>query len=249
MNHSNMRLFGKNPVTERLRTNPHSIRTIYIENGFTGAGYFYKKAKQWDIPVQPVLKTKMQKISRNANAQGIFAVVDDYDYIDFNELLESVRPKKRTLVFLDNVQDPQNLGAILRTLGCFGHFALVIPSHKSVSVTETVLRIASGGENYVPIAVVSNLRNAIKKAKEQDIQMVGSVIQGGEKLTDMDFDFPVAVILGSEEKGLRDVIAKEVDINITIPMYMDRMSFNVAHAASIIAYEITRQKIEKKLIK
>ena len=147
-----MKLFGRNSIIERLRSNPSSIRKIYIQHGFKGTLLIHKKARQWGIPVFPIPPSKMMKIGRDRNTQGILADVDDVAYVPYDELLETALKKRRCLVFLDGLNDPQNLGAIIRSLACLGKFSIVLPTHDSVSVTESVLRVASGGENYVPIA-------------------------------------------------------------------------------------------------
>jgi len=140
-----MKLFGKNPVIERLRTNPSSIKKIYIQQGLEGIGAIRKKAFSAGIPILIVPKSKIIKIARNANTQGVIVDVEGYDYVEFNELLKVSFKKKRNIVFLDGLNDPQNLGAIIRSLACLGRFSIVLPTHKSVSVTEAVLRVASGG--------------------------------------------------------------------------------------------------------
>jgi len=237
-----MRLFGKNSVVERLRSNPKSIRKIYVQHGFRGTLYIHKKARPWGIPVLPVPQTKMMKIGRDKNTQGVMADVEDFEYTPYEELLETALGKKRCLIFLDGLNDPQNLGAIIRSLACLGKFSLVLPSHDSVSVTEAVLRVASGGEGYVPIAKVGNLGNAIKKAQNEGFQIAGAVVQGGQCLGETELPHPLGLVIGSEQNGIREVILKRLDIELSIPMVGDTLSFNAAHAATVLCYEITRQK-------
>ena len=237
-----MRLSGKNCVLERLRTHPQSIKRIQIQEGFPDAGYLYKKARQFGIPVVSIPKFKMEKIGRNINTQGILMDVDDFQYTPYDELLEQAYEKKGGLLFLDNLNDPQNLGAIIRTLGCLGHFSLVLPTHDSVGVTEAVLRVASGGDNYVAVAKVSNLNKAIAMAKTQGFQIAGAVVEGGQPVSDTAFSFPLGLVIGSEQKGIRDVIRKRLDQSVRIPMAAARMSLNVAQATTIFAYEIIKQK-------
>ncbi len=241
-----MKLFGKNPVIERLRFNPSSIRKIYIQQGFGDSSYIRKKAKQWGIPVFTVPKSKMLKIGRNTNTQGVLVDTEDFVYVPYDELLESAFKKKRCPIFLDGLNDPQNFGAIIRSLACLGKFALVIPTHGSVGITESVLRVASGGDNYVPVSKVANLKNAIKLAKKAGFFIAGTVVKDGEDITKANLSFPLGVVIGSEQKGIRDVILKNIDLKITIPMAADTLSFNVAHAATIICYEITKQKKSKE---
>jgi 23S rRNA (guanosine2251-2'-O)-methyltransferase len=243
-----MRLFGRNPSIERLRSRPETIRRIYLEQGTHDAGYFHKKAKLNQIPVMVLSAARMEKLGRHTNAQGVMLDVDDFEYKDFGEILEEAYIKKWALIFLDQVTDPQNLGAILRSAGCFGSFVIVLTTHKSVSITESVLRVASGGENYVAVSMVSNLRKAIRQAKDRGFRIAGTTVKGGLPLETTRLPYPLGIVMGSEQKGVRAVVQEEIEINLTIPMRMDRMSFNVAQAATILCYEITRQRNIQKAI-
>lgn len=241
-----MRLGGKNPVFEKLRVAPQSISKIYLQNGFSEAGYVYQRAQKHGIPVLVINARQMERISRGKNTQGILADLSDFEYLPYDELLEQAVKKKRTLVFLDGVTDPQNLGAIIRSLGSLGRFSLIIPTHDSASVTETVMRVASGGENYVPIALVGNINKALVDAKEEGFTIIGTVTSEGTSIYEADLPLHIGLVIGSEEKGVRPVILKNLDMKITIPMLVTTMSLNVAQATTIFAYEIIRQKKEKK---
>jgi len=237
-----MRLFGRNSVVERLRFNPKSIKKIYIQHGFKGTLQIHRQARRWNIPILPVTQSKMMKIGRDKNTQGVMGDVEDFAYVPYDELLETALNKKRSLIFLDGVTDPQNLGAIIRSLACLGKFSIVLPTKDSVSVTEAVLRVASGGDNYVPIAKVSNLGNAIKKAQREGFQIAGAVLKEGNDLNEFKLPHPLGLVVGSEQKGIRDVISKHLDVKLSIPMACDTLSFNVAHATAVLCYEITKQK-------
>ncbi len=237
-----MKLFGKNPALERLRFNPQSIRKIFIQQGMPEAAFIFKKAQRHGIPVIVVPAARFSKISRTRNTQGILVDVDEFMYVPYDALLEAALEKRQTVVFLDGLNDPQNLGAILRSLACLGGFAAVLPTHDSVSVTEAVLRVASGGDNYVPVAKVANLASAIKSAKESGFQIVGAVVEKGQGIFETSLTQPLGLVVGSEQKGIREVIRRLLDIELTIPMAFPTLSFNVAHVVTILSYEITRQK-------
>src|SRR5437867_7581616 len=130
-----MRIYGKNPVLERLKSNPKSIKKIYLEEDHSEAGYIRTKAKQYGIPVFSVPKLKMFKMGRNLNTQGMFIEVEGFSYTNYEELLEGAVQKQLSFLFLDGLTDPQNLGSIIRTAACFGKFAIVLPTHDSVGVT------------------------------------------------------------------------------------------------------------------
>jgi len=236
-----MRLFGKNPVIERIK----SIRKIYIQTGHPDSAYIRKKARKWGIVVYGVPQAKILKITRNLNSQGIVADVEDFQYMDYSDLLDQAKKKGLSLLFLDNLKDPQNLGAIIRSIACLGDFAIVLPKKESVGVTETVFRVASGGDNYVLISRVPNLSSAIAIAKNQGFWIVGSVVEGGEDLLEKPLPFPIGLVVGSEQKGIRDVVKKQIDIKITIPMKQPRLSLNAAQATTILCYEIAKQKNKK----
>jgi 23S rRNA (guanosine2251-2'-O)-methyltransferase len=237
-----MKLYGKIPVIERIKANPQSIRKIYIQEGHPDTAYIRKKAQKWGLLVISIKASKMIKIARNLNTQGLLAEVDDQSYLSFDELLQKALKKKETLIFLDGVTDPQNLGGIIRSAACLGGFSIVLPTHGSVDVTESALRVSAGGDNYVSVTKVSNLNQALMKAKDAGFWIAGTVVQGGEDINAVKFNFPLVLVIGSEHKGVREAIRKNVDIGLTIPMAHARLSMNVAHATTIFCYEIMRQK-------
>lgn len=241
-----MQLYGKNPVIERLKTNPKTIKRILVEEGHVDASYIKSKASKWGIGFQVIPKTKMQKITRTINSQGILAKVEDFRYTDYDELLARTERENLSLVFLDGLTDPQNLGAIIRSLACLGGFAVVLPRKDSVDVTESALRVASGGDNFVAVAKVSNLTQAISEAKKRGVTIAGAVTGEGENLMQAVFSFPVGLVIGSEQKGIRDIIKNQLQLKITIPMSQPRLSFNAAQATTILCYEINKQKTTVK---
>jgi 23S rRNA (guanosine2251-2'-O)-methyltransferase len=239
-----MKLYGRNPAIERLRFKPQSVAKIYLQEGLKKTGYIRQRAKKFGIPLFTVPKSKVQKIARNANAQGIVLQVEEFFYPDYRDLLEESRSKKRTVIFLDGINDPQNLGVIIRSLACLGRFAIVIPKHKAVAVTEAVLRVAAGGDNFVPVARVGNLRQAVQSAKDEGFWIAGTVVRSGQSIYETAFPFPLGILIGSEQKGIRDIFLPLLDLSITIPMAAETLSFNVAQATTLISYEITKQKRE-----
>ncbi len=237
-----MKLYGKVPVIERLKSDPTSIKKIYIEHGHEDAGYIRKKARKWGISIHEAPKSKIQKMARSVNAQGVLIEIGDFPYMPFAQLMETVVKKNHALLFLDSLSDPQNLGGIIRSVACLGSFSIVLPTHKSVSITEAVLRVACGGDNYVDISRVSNLRQAIGEAKKAGFWIAGAVVKGGQDPREVTLPFPFALVLGSEHKGVRDVLQKQMDLTLTIPMAQSRLSLNVAHTATLLCYEVLRQR-------
>lgn len=237
-----MKIYGKNPVLERIKSNPKSVRHIYVQAGHPEHSYIALKAKKYGLPVTVVDQRRMLKLGRSLNTQGLLLEVEDFGYSDYDDCLETAAAEKITFLFVDGLNDPQNLGAIIRSVACLGGFVIVLPTHDSVHVTDSVMRVACGGENYVRVCKVNNLNNAIQKAKEKGFWIAGSVVKGGKDLRQVKFPFPLGIVVGGEDKGIREVVQQRLDVKITIPMAHQRMSLNAAHATSIICYETTRQK-------
>ena len=242
-----MFLYGKNSVFERLKSNPASIKKIFLQDSFNLPDDLEKIIRAKGISVERVSFKKLNKMKRAKDLQSIVAEVDQFIYTKFADLLEISREKKLVLIFLDRVNDPHNLGVIIRTLACFGGFALVIPKFEACQVNETVLHVATGGENYLPISLVVNLANAIREAKRNGWWIMGSDLSSqAQDIRKISLPFPLGVVLGSEGEGIRYGVQKLVDIKALIPMSRARLSFNVNIACAIFCYEITRQR--KRLV-
>jgi 23S rRNA (guanosine2251-2'-O)-methyltransferase len=236
-----MFIYGKNSVTERIKTNPRTIKQIILIEDFDfkdQLDMIKSKAIHYNI----FDKSRFVAISKDRHTQGIMAEVTDYQYADFDGLLNQQQPNQHTFIFLDNLNDPENLGHIIRTAACFGQFAVVIPKNRSVEVPETVLHIASGAENHVPVAKVTNLSQSIITAKEAGYFVAGTVVNDGVSLYESQLPFPLCIIIGSEGKGIRHGLTNHLDLMLTIPMSGAGLSFNAAQATTILCYEIIRQK-------
>lgn len=240
-----MFLYGKNSVYERLKVNPRTIRKIFVQDNFDDRRIL-EKMKSLGITAQRVGKDRLNKIKRADNLGGIIAQVDNFKYVSLEDLVYRPEDKKISCIFLDRVYDPQNLGAIIRTAACFGGFGIVLPKHKACGVTEAVLHVACGGENYVPIVMVSSISGAIIEAKRCGFWIVGTAVNGGKNITTAVLPFPLGIVFGSEGSGVRYGVHKHLDLEVSIPMDMTApLSFNVTMAAAIFCYEISRQRIGK----
>ncbi|MDD5440203.1 MAG: 23S rRNA (guanosine(2251)-2'-O)-methyltransferase RlmB [Candidatus Omnitrophica bacterium] len=234
-----MYLYGKNSVAERLKVNPRSIRRIFLQNNFNDHELL-GRIRACRIPVENVSEKTLTNMKRADRLQGIVAAVDSYNYTPFEDILGS--PRKYTLCAVDNLNDPHNLGSVLRIAACFGGFAVVIPKHSACEVTDTVIHVASGGENFVPVSMVTNLSTALIEAKQAGYWIAGATVQDGEDITRVKLPFPLCLVLGSEGKGIRHGIDKQLEMRVRIPMEGAALSFNVAMAAAIFCYEIKRQR-------
>ena len=237
-------LYGKNSVYERLRINPKSIRKLFLEKNSCDPNNIEGLIKNKSIPIEYLSKEKLAKIKSCDNLQGIIADIGDFQYTPFSDLLDRPKQKQISLIFLDRVFDPQNLGAIIRSCACFGNFAIVIPRFKACKINETVIHVASGGENYVPVSLVSNISNAIIQAKNKGYWIMGALPEKDAlDINKIQFLFPLGLVLGSEGKGIRYGINKRLDMKIRIPMSGGKLSFNVAMACAIFCHEINKQRI------
>jgi 23S rRNA (guanosine2251-2'-O)-methyltransferase len=237
-----MYLYGKHSVYERLRFNPASIQRIFLDKDFHEPPLEALIA-QSRIPTQRLTKKALFNIKRSESLQGIVAKADAFAYASFDDLLHKSADKKYSFIFLDRIFDPQNLGAILRLAACFGGFAVVIPKNKACEVTETVLHVACGGENFTPVAQVSNVRNALLSAKENGYWAYGAMLDTAQDLATAKLLFPLCLVLGCEGSGVRYGLQKHLDVRITIPMPGAQLSFNVTAACAIFCYEIARQRL------
>ncbi|MFH1782113.1 MAG: 23S rRNA (guanosine(2251)-2'-O)-methyltransferase RlmB [Candidatus Omnitrophota bacterium] len=240
MNKDKMFLYGKNSILERLKVNPGSVKKVYLQDNFD-IGEILKLVKKNNIPSERVSERGLEKIKRAARLQGIIAEVERFIYTDFDKLLDG----KLSIIFLDNLNDPHNLGSIVRIAACFGGFGLVIPKHRSCEVTDAVMHVSSGGENFVPISLVTNITSALMKAKQSGYWVVGATVDNGEDITKADLPYPLCLVLGSEGRGIRHGIEKHLDKRVTIPMKGKDLSFNVAMAGAIFCHEISNRRKEQ----
>ncbi len=236
-----MYLYGKNSVMERLNADPGSIRQIFIQDNFK-APDIVKLIKSCKITLKTVSEKDLLQIKRADRLQGIVAETDKFKYTPFEELLNIPDAKKLSLIFLDGLNDPHNLGSIMRTAACLGGFALVIPEHGSCEVTDAVMHVSSGGENFVPVSMVKNLSTALINARKAGYWAVGTVVEEGQDINKTPLPFPLCLVLGAEGKGIRYGIQKHLDLKVTLSMTGAQLSLNVAMAFAIFAHEITKQK-------
>jgi 23S rRNA (guanosine2251-2'-O)-methyltransferase len=236
-----MYLYGKNSVYERLKYDPKSIRRVLMQKNFNSP-HITSIIKSFNIPVNHVTEKELNRIKRADRLQGIVAETGRFIYTPFEKLIKPSESEKRSLIFLDGINDPHNLGSIIRITACFGGFAVVIPEHSACEVNETVIHVASGGENFTPVSRVTNLSNALREAKKEGYWAAGAVVEGGDDINRTSLPFPLCLVLGSEGKGIRYGVQKQLDLKVTLPMEGAPLSFNVAMSCAILSYEISRQR-------
>ena len=237
-----MFLYGKNSILERLKKNPASVKRIFLQDNFRNPqikGLIRQNNIAWD----QVSAKRLSRIKHAKDLQGIIAEVEDFSYMHLEGLLQPDKNPRPSLIFLDRINDPHNLGVIIRVAACFGGFAVVIPKFSSCVVNETVLHVASGGENYVSVSMVSNIASAILKAKDCGYWIMGAVLdEAAEDISKLSLPFPLAVVLGSESEGIRYGVQRRLDIKARIPMPGAKLSLNVGMACAIFCHRISGQR-------
>src|SRR5215204_6441001 len=241
-------IFGLLPVLEALRANARRIEKILISEGAREhrIAEIIDLARAAHVPFQKLARESLAKfVEPGANHQGVVALTAASDYRDADELLEEIAGSENPLVLiLDGVEDPRNLGAILRVAECAGVNGTFIPEHRAASLTDTVVKTSAGATEYTPVAKVKNLNRLIEELKKNNIWVVGTSGEAEKDYTDWDWTSACALVLGSEGKGLHRLVAENCDALVKIPMHGKIESLNVSVAAGVILFEALRQRAE-----
>jgi 23S rRNA (guanosine2251-2'-O)-methyltransferase len=239
-------IFGVLPVLEALRANPKRVEKILIADGAREKrlSEIFDLAKQNRVIIQRTARENLSKYAvENSNHQGVIAFAASAEYTDADALLEEIFLKENPLVLiLDGVEDPRNLGAILRVAECSGIDGTFIPERRAVGLTETVAKSSAGATEYVKIAKVANLNRLIEELKENNIWVVGTSAEAEMSYTDWDWTQKTALVLGGEGKGLHRLVAENCDALVKIPMQGKIDSLNVSVASGVILFEANRQR-------
>ena len=223
-----MKIFGKNAVREAL-SNPKTIKKISLTNNFNDKEII-SLIKQNKIKYENVLPIVLDKLeSKN---QGIMAIIDDFNYTDIKDLLTD-----NIIILLDHIEDPHNLGAIVRTVEAAGIHSIIIPKDRAVDVNQTVMKTSSGALNYVKIARVTNLVNTINLLKENNYFIYGADMDGID-YRHVDYAHKVCLVIGNEGKGISSLLRKSCDEIVSLPMNGHINSLNASVAASILIYDL-----------
>lgn len=234
---------GKNPVFEAIKSGTQIERILVLDKiSDSEIREQIKRAKEKKIRVEFVQKQALDRISQTGHHQGIIAIVADYNYYDLDQVLASLRGKnqRKTFILLDGVEDPHNLGSIIRSAECLGFSGVIIPSRHSALVNETVIRTSAGAINYVKVIKVANLNDAIKQLKNENI-FVYSADMDGQDIRKTNLSGDVAVVVGSEGFGVSSLARKLSDQIIKIPMTGNVNSMNASVSAGICMYEVMMQ--------
>ncbi len=240
------KLAGVNSIMEAMR-GKRKIHKIYIQEGRLGKRIeeLLQTAKKKGIYWQQVDKQRLDQMYTTANHQGVVAIVDSYEYSSVDEILEKAAliGQEPFILILDGMEDPQNLGSIIRTAECAGVHGIVIPQHNSSEVTTAVVRASAGAVEHMLVARETNLVNCIKYLKEKGLWVVGADIEGSSDYFNCKLPSPTAIVIGGEGQGIRRLVRQNCDILVKIPMMGLVSSLNASVAASIIVYEVVRQRM------
>jgi len=237
-------IFGIHAVEEALAARSRGFEYVAVaaERGDQRVQKLIDVCRSEGIPVRPMPRDQLTRLARAASHQGVVAITAEKRYNDMADLIGQRRGSHAFLLVLDGIEDPHNLGAIIRTAEGAGADGIVIPERRAVGVTSTVAKAAAGAVEYLPIARVTNIGRAIEDLKTRNIWTVGLDERGEKTYDQLDYKMDCALVLGAEGHGLHEQVRKKCDFLVSIPMLGRVPSLNVSVAAAIVMYEIARQR-------
>lgn len=245
-------LYGRQPVREMLRAGRRRVETLYIQSGLrdsTELGEIARLAEEKRVKVQTVDSQRMDAIAGDVNHQGLAAEVSAFRYVSYKKMLSDAEQEKAPLfLFLDHLEDPQNVGSLLRTAEAAGVNGVVIPEHRAAGITAAVVRASAGAAEHLSVAQVPNLVRCMKLLKERGVWFAG--LEGGEAsrdLTATDLTGPLGLVVGSEGRGMRRLVQEHCDFLVKLPMHGKVESLNAAVAGAIALFEVLRQREQKEI--
>ena len=238
---------GRNAVLEAFRSGK-CVDKLFILDGCQDGPVrtIAREARKKDTIINYVAKERLDQLSETGAHQGVIAQVAAYEYASVEDILAKAREKGEDpfIFILDNIEDPHNLGAIIRTANQAGAHGVIIPKRRAVGLTPTVARTSAGAVNYVPVAKVTNISNTMKELKDRGMWFVCADMDG-TLMYDMDLTGPIGLVIGNEGDGVSPLVKKNCDMVASIPMKGDIDSLNASVAAGVLSYEIVRQRMKK----
>lgn len=240
-----MQIEGRNPVKEALESGKE-LKKILIAKGAHDLQPIVDKARSAGIPIQFAERVELDRVGKTGRHQGVIALCGEYRYHTMDEIVRSARSSGQPLflLLLDGIEDPHNLGSILRVAECCGVHGVVIPKRRSAEVNETVLRVSAGAANYVKVAQVGNLNDAIRTLKD-DFVGVYCADMDGKPMYDVPLTGDLALVIGGEGEGVKALTRKLCDGALSIPQYGKVNSLNASVACGVMCYEAVRQRNRK----
>ncbi len=243
MDENQWKIIGRNPVTEALKAD-RNIDKILIAKGSEGS---IKKiealSKEQKVPIAYVEGKELDRVLGHKNHQGVIAYVSPYEYCEVEDILKVAedRKEKPFIIILDGIEDPHNLGAIMRSAEICGAHGIIIPKRRTALLNETVAKVSAGAIEYMKCAKVSNIVATIDRLKEKGLWIYQSNM-GGTPYYDVDLTGGIVLVIGSEGKGVSKLVAEHCDFTVTIPMYGNIYSLNASNAATVVMCEVARQR-------
>ena len=239
---------GRNAVLEALRAG-RPVDRLYVQDGCKDGPVqtIIREARKHDTLIQFVARERLNQMSQTGHHQGVIAQAAAWEYAQVEDMLELARQKGEDpfLLLLDNVEDPHNLGAIIRTANLAGAHGVIIPKRRAVGLTATVARTSAGALSYTPVARVTNLVKTMQDLKEKGLWFVCADM-GGEVMYDLNLTGPIGLVIGNEGEGVGRLVKENCDFTASIPMRGDIDSLNASVAAGVLSYEIVRQRLGKQ---
>ena len=237
-------LEGRNAVLEVLKSG-RDIEKIIVQKGNVEGTIrrIAGMARERGIVVQEAARQKLDEMSQTKNHQGVIAVVSEHEYAEVDDILRSAAEKgeKPSIIILDNITVPHNLGAVIRTAECAGAHGVIIPKRRSVGLTAVVGKTSAGALEYMPVARVTNIARTIEELKKQGV-WVACADMDGEDYYDASLDGAIALVIGSEGEGVSRLVKEKCDFTVSIPMYGKISSLNASVAGALLMYEVVRQR-------
>lgn len=237
-------IYGINAVSEALKARGRAFEWVGMakERHDLRLQRLIEDCRRLAVPVRFLQRTELDRMAGNAAHQGVVAVTSAKQYSDLDDVVGAKRGQYSLVVVLDGIEDPHNLGAILRTADAAGADGIVIPERRAASVTGTVTKTSAGASEHLPIAKVTNIARTVEELKERNIWTVGLDERGSQIYDALDYNMDCALVLGAEGKGLHDLVKRKCDFLVSIPMLGKVSSLNVSVAAAVVLYEIARQR-------
>ncbi len=246
MRYEELTIEGRNAVMEAFRSGK-TIDKLFVQEGLQDGPVLsiLREARKHDTIINRVKKERLDQMSETGRHQGVIAQAAAYEYAQVEDILNAAREKGEPpfLFLLDNIEDPHNLGAIIRTANLAGAHGVIIPKRRAAGLTAVVARTSAGALNYTPVAKVNNLSAAIEELKKEGLWFVCADMEG-ETMYNLDLRGPIGLVIGSEGEGVSRLVKEKCDFIASIPMKGDIDSLNASVAAGILGYEIVRQRLQ-----
>ncbi len=245
MRYKELTIEGRNAVIEAFRSGK-TIDKVYLQDGCHDGplNTISREARKKDTIVQYVSKERLDQMSRTGKHHGVIAMAAAYEYAAVEDILQAAKDKGEPpfIIILDNIEDPHNLGAIIRTANLSGAHGIIIPKRRAVGLTAAVARTSAGAIHYTPVAKVTNISSTIEELKKEGLWFVCADMDG-EIMYQLDLKGPIGLVIGNEGEGVSRLVKEKCDFTAAIPMKGDIDSLNASVAAGVLAYEIVRQRM------